>query len=389
MHDLVLVGGGLANSLIALRLKALRPELRLLILEQGATLGARHTWSFFDTDVTAAQRAWLDPLVAHRWPGYGVIFPGLKRRLSTPYQSATSERLHAVVSQALGPAAIRLRTRAARLEPTRVTLTSGEAVPARAVLDGRGPGPASGPAQALVLAWQKFVGRTLRLVHPHGLTDPVVMDATVPQLDGYRFFYVLPLDERRLLLEDTYYSDGPALDRSVIRSRLDAYALSLGWSIEAVESEEEGVLPIALGGDMDRFWAGETVAHAGLRAGLFHPTTGYSLPDAAALADAIAGARDLSGPALLELTRRRSQEAWRKRGFYRLLNRMLFRAADPAERWRVLRRFYGLPQPLIERFYAGRSTRADAARILCGRPPVPIRRSAAYLSERSVMERRA
>jgi lycopene beta-cyclase len=47
---------------------------------------------------------------------------------------------------------------------------------------------------------------------------------------------------------------------------------------------------------------------------------------------------------------------------------MLFRAAEPAQRWRVLSRFYGLPQPLIERFYGGRTTRGDAARILCGRP---------------------
>ena len=386
MHDLVLVGGGLANSLIALRLKALRPELSLLILEQGAALGARHTWSFFDSDVTPAQREWLQPLVAHRWPtGYEVRFPALKRRLSTVYQSATSERLHAVVTETLGPATIRLNTRVARVEPARVTLTTGEAVPARAVIDGRGPEP----TDALVLAWQKFIGRRLRLAEPHGLTEPVVMDATVPQLDGYRFIYILPFDERRLLLEDTYYSDGPALDRAALRSRLDAYALSQGWRVEAVEDEEEGVLPIALGGDMDRFWSGAETARSGLRAGLFHPTTGYSLPDAAALAESIAGARDLSGPALLDLTRRQSQETWRRRGFYRLLNRMLFRAADPAQRWRVLQRFYGLPQPLIERFYAGRTTRADAARILCGKPPVPIRRAASYVSERSVMERRA
>ena len=37
--------------------------------------------------------------------------------------------------------------------------------------------------------------------------------------------------------------------------------------------------------------------------------------------------------------------------------------------------FYGyrLPEPLIARFYAGRTRFADATRILCGRPPVPIR----------------
>lgn len=43
MHDLILVGGGLANGLIAWRLKALRPQLRILLAERDATLGGNHT----------------------------------------------------------------------------------------------------------------------------------------------------------------------------------------------------------------------------------------------------------------------------------------------------------------------------------------------------------
>jgi lycopene beta-cyclase len=210
------------------------------------------------------------------------------------------------------------------------------------------------------------------------------MDASVPQIDGYRFIYLLPLDERRILVEDTYYADAAALDAPALRARIDAYALSQGWRVEAVEAEEEGVLPIALGGDMERFWAGAATARSGLRAGLFHPTTGYSLPDAACLADKIAAAPDLSAEALLQLTRDHALETWRARGFYRLLNRLLFRAADPALRWRVLERFYRLPQPVVERFYAGRTTARDAGRIMVGKPPVPIGRALAYLSERSV-----
>ncbi|MEC9481861.1 MAG: lycopene cyclase family protein, partial [Halomonas sp.] len=41
-------------------------------------------------------------------------------------------------------------------------------------------------------------------------------------------------------------------------------------------------------------------------------------------------------------------------------------------RWRVMQRFYGLPEPLIERFYAGRLTAADKLRIVVGKPPVPL-----------------
>src|SRR3546814_5290392 len=63
---------------------------------------------------------------------------------------------------------------------------------------------------------------------------------------------------------------------------------------------------------------------------------------------------------------------WRERGFYRLLDRMLFRAARPDQRYRILQRFYALDERLIERFYAARSSGYDRLRILTGKPPVPV-----------------
>ncbi|MGI4878583.1 MAG: lycopene cyclase family protein, partial [Janthinobacterium lividum] len=43
--DLILAGGGLANGLIALRLAAQRPGLRVAIVEASAGIGGNHTWS--------------------------------------------------------------------------------------------------------------------------------------------------------------------------------------------------------------------------------------------------------------------------------------------------------------------------------------------------------
>ncbi|RIV93332.1 lycopene cyclase family protein, partial [Aurantiacibacter xanthus] len=76
----------------------------------------------------------------------------------------------------------------------------------------------------------------------------------------------------------------------------------------------------------------------------------------------------------------RARKHWRAMGFYRLLGRMLFGAALPEERYRVFERFYRLPERLIERFYAGRSTLADRARVLAGKPPVPVSRAVAALT---------
>ncbi|MEJ0065044.1 MAG: lycopene cyclase family protein [Caulobacteraceae bacterium] len=84
-----------------------------------------------------------------------------------------------------------------------------------------------------------------------------------------------------------------------------------------------------------------------------------------------------------------STKVWKGRAFYRLLNRMLFRAAQPDQRYKVLERFYRLPAPLIERFYAGDATLGDKLRILSGKPPVPIGRALGCLSEAPLLAERA
>ena len=375
--DLILVGGGLAACLIAWRLALDRPGVRIAVVEREGRLGGRHTWSFFDSDLDEADRAWLAPAVAHRWPaGHEVYFPGRSRTLSTPYSSLTSEALHEAVAPLLGGRLI--AGEAASVDQEGVVLTDGRKLAARGVIDARGPRATA----HLDLGWQGFMGRAVRLNEPHGLTRPTIMDATVAQTGGYRFVYLLPFDARTVMVEDTYYTDSPRLDRAALGGRIDAYARSRGWTVGAVISEEEGVLPIALDGDIDAFWAeGPPVARAGLMAALFHPVTGYSLPDAVGMAREISAATDLGSASLRALTEARSKRLWRERGFYRLLNRMLFRAADPDQRWRVFQRFYGLPEGVVRRFYAGRSTPLDKVRILAGKPPVPVAAALRQLRE--------
>jgi lycopene beta-cyclase len=58
---------------------------------------------------------------------------------------------------------------------------------------------------------------------------------------------------------------------------------------------------------------------------------------------------------------------------------MLYRAAEPTERYRVLEHFYRLPEALIGRFYAGRLTAWDKLKVLTGRPPVPVGKALAAL----------
>jgi len=371
--DLILVGGGLANTLIALRLADTQPSLKVLLLEKEAGIGGNHTWSFHGADLADGDRDWFSPLIEYTWSGYEVRFPHRRRVLPGSYHSISSSRLARVAKERLGD---RILTGAAvrTMTPDSVSLDDGRRLAARAVVDGRGP--VSSPY--LDVRFQKFVGWVVELESGHGLEGPVIMDADIPQDDGYRFFYLLPFTARTLLIEDTRFSDGSDLSGEEYGAEIERYAAGQGWRIARRLRVEEGVLPITLGGDIEAFWnAGAApVPRSGLRAALFHPATGYSLPNAVRLADRLAQQDDWSAGAVFDVTRRHSVTLWRRTGFYRALNRMLFLAAEPDQRWPILERFYRLDARLIARFYAGGSTLADKLRILTGKPPVALGRAA-------------
>lgn len=370
-HDIAIVGGGLSGGLIALALRRSRPELSVLLVERGDALGGNHRWSWFASDLDAAGEALLAPFRKTAWDaGYDVRFPAHARRLATPYRSLASADFDATLRRELPEEAIRLRTQVARVDGRGVTFASGEEIGARAVIDCRGI--AAPPA--LAGGWQVFMGRHMRTRTPHGLERPAIMDAAVAQHGAYRFVYVLPLGSHELFVEDTYYADSPQLDRGTLSSRIDAYCRDHGWDGDILGGET-GVLPVVTGGDFAAFQAAhriEGVAVAGARGGFVHPLTSYTLPQAVATALAIAGEADLPGEQLAALLEARARRHWHATHFYRRLGAMLFGAAAPEERYRVFERFYRLPEPLIERFYAARSTRLDRAQILCGKPPVPL-----------------
>jgi lycopene beta-cyclase len=375
--QLVIAGGGLSGCLAALALAERRPDLSFLLVEQDERFGGNHVWSFFDSDVAKEDRWLADLLAARRWPDHEVHFPRRSRRIGIGYNSVKSAELDRLMRVRLRPDQYRLEAGTVELGTKHVLLENGERIEAAGVIDARGPGRAEG----LDLAWQKFVGRTYQCGHRHGCERPVIMDARVDQESGYRFVYTLPFSDTELMVEDTYYSTSPALDAPLIRERLESYVSARDWPRAEMIGEETGVLPVLLGGQLAELWPGSepAVARLGLRGGFFHPTTGYSLPDAVRNAALLTRQKDFSTSALHQLYRKRADELWESRRFYQLLNRMLFRAAEPAERYRVLEHFYRLPEPLIGRFYAGRLTRLDKLRIVSGRPPVPIGRALAAI----------
>ena len=384
--DIAILGGGLAGGLVALAFARHRPDLKILLVERDAHLGGNHVWSFFGTDVDADGMAVLAPLISASWQGYSVRFPEFSRDLPTTYHSITSENFDAQLRAALPEGAILTGAQVAQCSANEVVLSDGTPIQAGAVIDARGLNSVAG----LTGGWQKFVGQRLKLAAPHGLARPIVMDATVAQIDGYRFVYALPFAADEVFIEDTYYSDDSLLNPAALRDRIRAYAAAQGWQIESILAEEQGVLPVVSGGDFAKFWSAvdqsgdrsgdQGIARVGTRAGLFHALTSYSVPDAINLALALAHHSDPIGEQLAPFTQDWAKQHWQKGRYYRALSALLFDAAVPSERYRVLQRFYSFDGSLIERFYAGRSTIFDKARVLIGKAPLPVSRAIGVLS---------
>ncbi|RKQ71089.1 lycopene beta-cyclase [Litorimonas taeanensis] len=386
--DIIIAGAGLSGLLMAWRCLDVNPELSILMIEASDKIAGDHTWSFNLSDVPDYLHDWLKPFIVYQWPRYDVKFPKRERTLEIPYCTGNSDSLRTCVAPYIenGRLKVMLGTKVTALTAFSVTLENGDVLKAHCVLDARG----FQPNKNVFLGYQKFVGKTIRTQKPHGLINPIIMDATVKQLGGYRFVYCLPFSDHEVLVEDTYYTDGPELSESEIAGRVDGYIQAQGWEEYEVVRQEKGVLPITLG--IDKAELNNCDVTIGIRGGFYHAVTGYSFPDAVKLADYLSwdiqGDRETSSSLAIDGAPHFLRwSKFPKESFLRLLNRMLFRACEPEKRYKVLQRFYGLSEGLIKRFYAGKLTLTDKARILIGKPPVPIHKALYNFSEKAFIER--
>lgn len=359
--SICLVGAGLGNCLLAWFITRRHPDIEVFVCESAPRVPRGRTWSFHASDVGDLFEDIAD-LPTRIWSSYDVYFPKVTRRFYSNYATITPEGLEQKLIQAGVKFAFNTVVR--ELATKYIVIDSGEKIPFDCVIDGRGFGGTSSR-----LGYQKFVGQHLRMKKPHGVERPTLMDASVEQADGYRFFYLLPWSPTELLVEDTRYSNNPDLDIPAFEREIDAYVKHRMWTADEVVATESGVLPIPL--DKSSTVVGE-VPRVGMAGGFFHPVTGYSLADAVRIADRVSKVSSLNPESVTEALSQYRRDVRGRARFYRMLNRMLFLAASDNERRKVFEHFYALPEPAIRRFYAGTSSLGDRFRILSGRPPVPV-----------------
>lgn len=376
--DVVIVGGGLAGSLTALRFAAAHPQMKVVLIEKSSRLGGHRTWTFFESELGNEETMnWLQTLIDRSWDSTSVRFPKLQKDVPGRFHAIRSETLHNKAKELLGDGVV-LNANVTRISESHVELDNGDIYAARLVLDARGLDEKSTPS---ISGYQKFIGLEFELAEPHGLTGPVVVDACCPQLDGLRYFSLVPWDEKRILIEETYYSDSRVVNRERIHRSLTAYAERQNWNIVNVGREEWDVLPIPMSGDYVRQSIGGEPLPIGVRGGFFHATTGRSFSETVRIAEFLCSLDDHS----THYARQRLvkfQRPWLSRqSFYRLINRFIFFAAEPSLRYLVLQHIFSQSPELVFRFFNGRTTWSDRIRFLSGGLPVPRDRALRSLTE--------
>jgi len=410
VHDYIIIGGGLQGGLLTLAIKYHQPKATILLIEKDCEVGGNHTWSFHPKDVPAEARPWIEPLVTSRWPSYFIRFPGFERRVNLPYATINSDHFATIVTesfrelQAVGDGEASAGVRYTRssignkvssqatatnastqwsadqvesrlLTETEIELIDEKCVrtsdlvtfEGKVVIDCRGSTRLVNDA-AFDGGFQKFFGFEIELDKDWPESYPVVMDACQDQSNGFRFIYSLPFSNRRVLVEDTQFSDDPSLDRAGCLLNVETFVRGKTDATWSIVREETGCLPMPL--TKSSIPQANLPLRGGYAGGWFHAATGYSFPLAVRYANAVASVEpERAVEAVAALVVENQSQA----KFARLLNRLLFRLVKPSKRWSIFRRFYRvLSDEAISRFYAHRFTKKDAFRIVVGRPPAGL-----------------
>ncbi|MEV6320235.1 lycopene cyclase family protein [Nocardia sp. NPDC051787] len=307
---------------------------------------------------TATYAAWADELPD--WLAPEAIAATVARPLAWGTRAHRVDRRYVVLDTArlqmslsLSGARI-IQDRAVEVSPERVTLASGRSIAAARVVDARGltrsPARAEQTAYGVIVDAERCAG-----------LEPLFMDwradngAAAGETPS--FLYAIPLDDERMLLEETCLAGRPALAGSRLRLRLHHRLRSRGIRLTGAEPVEHVRFPVQ---------GGRPGPHTfGAAGGFLHPATGYSVAAALAAADAMAAGQDV-WPADARVVHR-----LRGAGLRALL------ALPPADIPQFFDAFFELPPAAQRAYLSGRTDltgTVDAMRSLFAALPWRLRR---------------
>lgn len=370
--DYAILGGGAAGLSLALAL--VRSPLKdhsILIVEKDAKDTNDRTWCFW-----ADAPSPLDGIAARIWPRLRFRDETLDRTFELSpfryemvrgvdfYRSAREELGQYNVTFLRGAGEVEDGPEAARVRVNGENWEAAWAFDSRMRPDDLLPDPSR-----YTYLKQHFTGWEVEAQSP--VFDPqtvTLFDLRTPQVGGVTFFYVLPFNERRALVEYTLFSP-QVLPSEAYEAALQSYLEGvLGAADYRLLSQERGVIPMTDHPFPRRL--GEHLMAIGTRGGRVKPSTGYAFAriqrDSQAIVDS--------------LVRTAQPFAIRSDPLrYRFHDAVLLEviAREPERGRAILSAIFGRnPIQVVLRFLDDRSSLRDDLRVIAANRPRPFLRAA-------------
>ena len=337
---IIILGGGFWGGLLAWRLKEALPGVSFKLYAENSVLGNHQNCSFRQSDCENTFE-WLSPLIKRSWGQHHIKCKGFEKWVTDPYHLIESKHFHESIAAKLGEDLVLNNSIS-----TELALASGSFV-----IDTRNI------CHYKKTAYRKWMSLEVELQEDHYLIAPVVFDSSVEQNEKFRHLYYLPIDSRRLLIKDFWIAQNKKIDADEMRKELQFIMRLKGWKIKRILTEDFGLGEFPVSSPVIR-QEGRVINLAGI----FHDTTGCSIPAASRLIDRMTQTSFRFGE-LKEVVKNFRNEEEADRKFFRFLNSQLLVENDA----RVFEAVYSQPYPILERFSKGRLNLLDRPRITLGR----------------------
>ncbi|MGK2896960.1 MAG: lycopene beta-cyclase CrtY [Candidatus Makana argininalis] len=344
--NIILIGLGLSNGLIAIRLKQHFPDLNILLIDKNLNINSNKTWSFHFNKTFLIQYNWLFPIIDYFWPQYIVNFKNYRRLINNEYLTITSYKFYKLINKYFKKN-ILFKYVVSILSDHSLKLNNNNILHSDLIIDGRG----YKKNKKKKCYFQYFFGQEFKIDKYNYVKNPIIMDFITHQKYGYRFLYILPISKYDILIEDTIYLNNFNLNININNNNILRYLKKNKFHIKNILREEKGIIPIYLYNNFIFFIKNIKIPCSGLRAGLLNNTTGYSFKDSVFLSNKISKINKFTSFYLNKLIINVSNSIWSQNIFLRILNSIFFINNINFKKKKLIKNFYKLSDNLINKFY--------------------------------------